>query len=328
MLLPCYNAGRFLSECIASLEAQTFPDFEIIAVDDGSTDETTAIVTEWAARDCRVRLFAPGRVGLVAALHHAGNAARGELLARMDADDVAAPERLQRQIEQLREHRDIAACGSRVRYFPSKDVRVGARAYQDWLNSLTAPEEIARDIFVECPIAHPALMVRAAAFSAVGGYREQPWPEDYDLVLRLWSAGHLLANVPDLLLHWRERPDRLSRTDPRYSLDAFRRCKVFYLVRTIVKQRPVVICGAGPVGKAMARELIAQGATLRAFIDIDPRKIGQTVYGVPVCAPGQLGELRGNFVLAAVADAEARREIRSVLAAGGLRELSDFCAVA
>src|SRR5690606_25417557 len=151
--------------------------------------------------------------------------------------------------------------------------------YERWLNSLVQPEDLARDIFVECPIAHPALVARRAAVLAVGGYRAPGWPEDYDLVLRLWAAGGRLANVPEVLLHWRERADRTSRTDPRYSADAFRRCKVHHLRRTLLvarpgggagaseaesdcgpaAARPAVVWGAGPVGKRFARELLRQG---------------------------------------------------------------------
>ena len=212
VILPCYNTAPYLPECIASLEAQTFTNFEVVAVDDGSTDETGAILQQWAARDSRVRVLTPGRLGLVGALSLAAQNARAELLARMDADDVAMPERLHRQHHLLREQPHVAACGTAVRYFPREQVRDGARAYEEWLNVLQEPAQLARDIFVECPIAHPTLLMRRAAFAAVGGYQPRGWPEDYDLILRLWSAGFALSNSPEVLLHWRERADRASRS--------------------------------------------------------------------------------------------------------------------
>lgn len=326
VLMPCRNAAARLTETIASLEAQTFADYEVIAVDDGSGDATPEILGAWARRDGRVRVLRQPVRGLVAALQAGLDAARGELVARMDAADIAEPTRLEKQVAFLDANPDIDACGTRVRYFPDEIVRDGARRYERWLNSLITPEELARDIFVECPIAHPALMARRAALLEVGGYRDMGWPEDYDLILRLWSAGHRLANVPELLLHWREGESRASRTDPRYSPDAFRRCKVHHLRRThLVGKDGVVVWGAGPVGKAFARELAAQGETVRAFVDLDPRKIGQSIHGAPVVAPEAIGRFAGAFAVAAVGQPGAREEIGAALEAVGWR---GWCAVA
>src|SRR5690606_16425346 len=306
ILLPCRDAAEHLGDAIASLEAQTFTDYEVLAVDDGSTDGTASVLEAWAARDRRVRVIRTPRRGLVPALAAALEAAAGELVARMDADDVAEPDRLARQVALLDARPDVVACGTRVRYFPRAVVRDGARRYERWLNALVEPDEISRDLFVECPIAHPALVARRAAVLAAGGYRDPGWPEDYDLVLRLWAAGGRLANVPEVLLHWRERPDRSSRTDPRYSADAFRRCKVHHLRRTLLRAeagrggvhgpaagkdggraacRPALVWGAGPVGKRFARELLRQGVPLAGFVDLDPRTIGPRIYDAPVAGP-------------------------------------------
>ncbi len=328
VLLPCHDVAEYLPECIRSLSEQTHTDYEVIAVDDRSIDATLTILNEWAQRDARLRVLAPGRVGLVRALQLASNAARGVLLARMDADDVAHPARLQRQIEWLAEHPGLAACGTYVRYFPDEQVRAGARAYQHWLNANSTPDQLARDVFVECPIAHPTLMIRREAFDAVGGYQEHDWPEDYDLVLRSWAGGYALGNVPEVLLNWRDRADRLSRTDSRYAQDAFHRCKAHYLARTFLRDRAAIVWGAGPVGKSIARALLAEHVRLSCFIDIDPRKIGQRTYDMPVLPPDSLDRCTDEFVLAAVGSADARRIIRTALLERGLVEMEDFCSVA
>ncbi|HEX6940542.1 MAG TPA: glycosyltransferase [Longimicrobiales bacterium] len=329
ILMPCRDAAARLPDAIASLEAQTFGDYEVIAVDDGSRDGTFDLLFDWARRDRRVRvLHSPGR-GLVAALATGLAAARGELIARMDADDIAAPTRLERQVALLDARPDLAACGTRVRYFPDDVVRDGARRYARWLNSLIEPAAVARDIFVECPIAHPALVARRSALLAAGGYRDLGWPEDYDLVLRLWAAGRRLANVPEVLLHWREGESRASRVDPRYAPEAFRRCKVHHLRRTLLAGKVgAVVWGAGPVGKAFARELRAQGVPVLAFVDVDRRKIGQSIYDVPVVSPGEVARFREALVLAAVGRPGAREEIRAELTRLGRVEMEDFCAVA
>jgi len=329
VLLPCRDVAGVLPDAMESLHAQTFGDYEVIAVDDGSADGTWTQLLDWAARDRRVRPLRRPPRGLVPALATAQAYARGELIARMDADDVAEPTRLAAQVALLARHPDVAACGTHVRYFPRDAVREGALRYEAWLNSLCSPSTVEREIFVECPVAHPSLLVRRAVLLAVGGYRDVGWPEDYDLVLRLWAAGHRMAVVPEVLLHWREAPGRASRTDARYAPDAFRRCKVHYLARTLAAGREgVVVWGAGPVGKAFARELLAQGVRLRAFVDRDPRKIGQEIYGVPVVDRGEIDRFRGALAVAAVGLPGAREDIRADLDEAGWREMTDYCAVA
>ena len=328
ILLPCRDAAEHLPAALASIDSQTFRDFEVVAIDDGSSDETGALLDAWAARDARVRvLHSPAR-GIVAALHEAAVAASGELLARMDADDVAHPERLARQVALLDGDDGIGACGTQVHYIPREVLRDGARRYERWLNSLVTPEQIERDMFVECPLAHPTLVMRRSAFEAAGGYQDHSWPEDYDLVLRLWAAGHALAKVPAVLLDWRESAGRLSRTDARYAEEQFQACKAHYLARTLVRGRRVVVWGTGPVGKRFARALVAARVTLAAFVDLDPRKIGQTVHDVPVVAPDGINGYADAFCVAAVAGAGPRAEIRAQLAGTGRVELRDYCAVA
>jgi FlaA1/EpsC-like NDP-sugar epimerase len=143
----------------------------------------------------------------------------------------------------------------------------------------------------------------------------------------LWESGYELGKVPEVLLEWRERPDRLSRTDERYSADAFRRCKARFIGRRIAG-REVVVWGAGPVGKAFARALKTEGHDIAAFVDLDPRKIGQTIHGAPVVHPSAIAEYRGMYVLAAVGSPEARADIRRELHGAGFREPEECCAVA
>jgi hypothetical protein len=196
------------------------------------------------------------------------------------------------------------------------------RRYERWINGLVTVEAAARDVFVECPIPHPTLM----ASREVLEYRPCDWPEDYDLVLRLWARGERFRNVDEVVLRWRDHSARLSRTASRYSLDAFVRCKVAHLRATLLRGfERVIIWGAGPVGKSFAREL---GPQVAAFVDVDPRKIGKQVYGVPVVALNAAAAYADAFALGAVAGEEARAEIRAAVTAQGRRDGVDFVAVA
>ncbi len=329
VLMPCRDAAEHLSQSIRSIESQSFRDFEVVAVNDGSTDATEPMLERWANRDKRVRVLNLERVGLAGALQVGADACRGELLARFDADDVAHPLRFAQQIDFLARHRDLSAVGTRVRYFPRDKVGWGARRYERWLNGLADPAVVARDLYVECPIAHPTLMIRRSVFDEVGGYQRNGWPEDYDLVFRLHFAGARLANVPRVLHFWREGDGRLSRNDARYSPEAFRRCKISYLLKGPLNGREeVAIWGAGRVGKNFARSLSDSGVRVRTFYDIDPRKIGQRINGAPVRDAREVAHHHGAYLLVAVGAAGARETIREELAELGFREPQDYCCVA
>ena len=308
------DGARLLPEALASLEAQTFEDFELIVVDDGSRDDSAAIAEAHGARVIR-----PGREGLVSALERGRREARGRYFARMDADDVALPERLAVQVAAL-EAEGLDLCGGGVEYFPQPSD--GARRYARWLNGLVSADAAARDVFVECPIAHPTLMAR----SELVAYRDCGWPEDYDLVLRLWAGGARFRNVEQVVLRWRDHPGRRSRVDARYSQEAFVRCKVHHLRETLLRGRAgALVFGAGPVGKSFGREL---GADLAGFVEVDPRKLGKRIHGAPVVSTDEAGRFADALWLGAVAGEEARGRIRELASAHGRRECVDFVAVA
>jgi glycosyltransferase involved in cell wall biosynthesis len=323
VLLPVRDEAPFLAEALASLSAQTLGDFEVLVVDDGSDDDSAAIAESHG--DARVHVVRQARLGLVPALERALAEARGRYLARMDGDDVALPQRLERQVAAL-ESEQLDAVGGGVEYFP--EAREGSRRYAEWINGLVTPELAARDVFVECPLPHPTLTVRREALEAAGGYLDRGWPEDYDLVLRLWACGGRFRNIDEILLRWRDHPERESRREARYSLEAFTRCKVHHLRSTLLRGRDVIVWGAGPVGKAFARELIAQDVRVVAFVDVDPRKIGHDVYGAPVIALDDASRFADAFAIGAVAGARARTEIREAVAGQARRDGVDFVAVA
>jgi glycosyltransferase involved in cell wall biosynthesis len=319
VLVPVRDGEAYLDEALGSLAAQTHEHLEVIVVDDGSRDSSGDIAEDWARRDRRFRVVRQEPQGFVAASQRACAEARGAYVAAMGGDDVARTRRLELQLAALREER-LDACGGGVRYFP--DATAGLRRYERWLNSLTTVERARHDLFVECPIGHPTLFARAGAIS----YRQVGWPEDYDLVLRLWAAGGRFRNVEEIVLDWRDHPARLARTDERYSLTAFARCRVHFLRRHVLHGRPAVVWGSGPVGKLHARELLEAGVAVAAFVDVDERKIGRTIYGIPVLAHHD--GPRDGVVLGAVAGEAARARLRELAREQGRVEGDDFVVVA
>ncbi len=333
VLMPCYNAAGTLRQALESLAQQTFADFELIAVNDGSTDGTLEILQDWASGDKRLRLIGQDHEGIVGALNAGLKACQAAYIARMDADDLSHPERLARQVAFLEEHPETAVVGCRVRGYPPGEVREGFSIYLNWQNSLLTDDDIRREMFVESPLAHPSVMMRKNWLMQVGGYQERGWPEDYDLWLRLYQAEAGFAKLPEVLLDWREHEQRLTRQDSRYSLENFLRVKAHYLVRgPLLARESVLIWGAGMIGRRLSKHLQRQGAPLSAFVDVDPGKIGRTSRGLPILPPEDLPvwwqKSTKSVVLSAVGARGARQLIREQLTRFGLEEGRDWWCVA
>jgi len=331
VLLPLRDAGPDLEVALDSLTRQTLADYELVAVDDGSVDGSGEALERRARADFRLRVIRQPRRGLVAALNAGLAACSAPYVARMDADDVSHPRRLELQAELLDRRPEVGVASCLVRCFPRRRVEEGFRLYEQWLNSLVEPVAIARERFVESPVAHPSVVVRRQLLEDAGGYRDLGWAEDYDLWLRLLEAGVGFAKVERCLLFWREGGQRLTRVEPRYTGERFLECKAHFLARGPLRDRGrVVIWGAGKSGRRLATHLVARDQRLVAFVDIDPAKVGRTVRGAPVVAAEDLpGLLRDRLViLAAVPSRGARQLIRAKLDRLGLGEGRDYWCVA
>lgn len=333
VLMPTHNAANTLPETLDSLRAQSMRDFELVAVNDGSNDDTGPILHACAAKDSRVRPIDLPRVGLIEALNSGLAACRGNFVARMDGDDLAHPRRLELQAERLRTQPGLSLISCLVDPFPTETMTEGFRRYVEWLNALTTPAEIGRDIFIESPLPHPSVMLRRAELLAMGGYQEHGWAEDYDLWLRYHLMGKRMDKVSQTLLRWRDHPARATRTDSRYSVENFLRAKAHYLLDGPLPGRDsILIWGAGQMGRRISKHLIRAGAPLVAFLDIDTGKIGRTLRGRPVHPVDQLPELWRQqarpALLAAVGSRGARTLIRARLRGWGFVETEDFWCVA
>lgn len=207
VLMAVYNGQRFLKAAVESILAQSFEDFEFIIVDDGSTDRSPALLRRYADRDPRIRLVSLPHAGLTRSLNQGLAIARGELVARMDADDVARPQRFARQVAFLDAHPDIVLVGCAHELIDANDhiLQTEIPASDD-----QAIQE--RHLRGLTSICHPCVMARRAALSEIGGYDERyPAAQDLDLYLRLGEIGKL-ANLPQVLMQYRFHRDSTSDT--------------------------------------------------------------------------------------------------------------------
>jgi hypothetical protein len=328
VLLPFRDAAATLPACLDSIRGQTWTDFEVLCIDDGSQDDSAALAAARARTDPRIRLLRTPAPGLVAALNAGLRQARAPLVARMDADDLMHPRRLELQQAAMTADTGLTVLGSRVQAFPEHAITDGFRAYVDWQNACIAEAAIAADIYLEAPLAHPSVMVRPERIIAAGGYRDGPFPEDYELWLRLHRLGHRIGKLPQPLLQWRDQPGRLSRVDPRYAREAFDRLRAAYLAadaRLATGRERLVIWGAGRRTRQRAAHLLQQGYRPVAWIDIDPRKLGNRLDGVPVVPPDWLRDRSPRpFVLCYVASHGARPCVDAELARLDFRKGLDY----
>ena len=327
VLLPVYNAAPTLGACLASLARQSEPRWECVIVDDGSTDGTRELAREAARSDSRIRVVSRPREGIVAALNEGLSHCRAPFVARMDADDVMLRDRLAAQVTTLERTPGLAAVGCHVRLFPRSSVSPRLREYEGWLNGLRCEADVARDAYVECPVAHPSLMMRRGMASL--GYRDRPWPEDYDIVLRALGAGMRVGVVPRRLLLWRHHPGRLSRNDVRYDVAGFVACKAHHLASGFLAGAPgYVLWGYGGTGRALRRELARLGKHPSHVVEVKPSRIGQRIHGAPVVPPEALPALDVRRIVVSVAREGPRREIRAALARMGFVEGTDYLCAA
>ncbi|HOZ46867.1 MAG TPA: glycosyltransferase [Candidatus Hydrogenedentes bacterium] len=322
IVLPFWNAGPTIAEAIDSIIDQTWCDWELILFDDGSADGSWAIAEAYARSDARIRVIRSPHVGIVGALQRGCEAAVGEYIARMDADDIARPARIEKQLALMTAQPDVALCGTQVEMF-GPNVGFGRRRYETWVNRLTDHDQMTRELFVECPIPHPTFLIRRAAYTRVGGYLDNGWAEDYDLCFRLWAQGYRMAKALGTLLRWRDTPGRLSMVDARYAPYTFRALKRHYLFRTYLNDRPVFHqWGAGEVGKQWLREWTEPRP--EAVVDINPRKIGRRIHGFQVISPEALPPPGQTLIVVAVGTPGARDDIRGRLEPRGYRECRDY----
>ncbi len=328
IVLPYYNSAATLADCLQSIRRQQMEDYEVIAVDDGSDDESAAIVAAAAQQDARIQPISVGRSGLVAALNLGIAAARSTYIARMDADDLMHPQRLAWQVAALDADPGLGLIAGRATAFPRQIVRDGYQQYLAWQNSILTPEDVRAEIYVEAPFAHPTVCLRRSVLTAVSGYRDGDFAEDYDLWLRLHQAGVAMAKLPRSVLAWRDSGGRTSRTDPRYRREAFDRLRVEYLAHDPrLAGREIVYWGAGRPTRQRSRLLIERGFPPAAWIDIDPRRRGTQIWGAAVQMPEWLDRRPRPFVLVYINNHGARPLIAAQLQAYGYQRGVDFLGV-
>ena len=325
VILPFYNAEKSLNICISSLINQSLQNFELILCNDGSKDKSSEIAKQFC-NDPRVKLIYQKNQGVVSAHNFALKHAQGEFIARMDADDIAHPNRLKLQLEHLLQNLDIAISATCVKFESSLPNAHGFAHFVDWNNKVLSPEQILKSRFIEMPLINPTTMIRREVLERIGSYRESSFPEDYDYWLMAMDNDLKIGKLQEKLLIWNDSSKRLSRSNELYHPDNFYRCKAYYLARTLKKMEIDSVCiwGAGNTSRKRSEMLVKYGIKINSYIDVSPKKIGQEINGCPVLHFDDLESYKNKFILSYVGNRGVREKIKAHLIGAGFENFKNF----
>lgn len=276
VLIPFYNAEKTLTRAMESISKQTFKNFECILINNNSTDNSPTIAVEFCEKDSRFLLISEEIQGVVYANNKGLKIARGKYIARMDADDWCYPERLSTQYDYLENHKECGIVACQAKYetiMPNTD---GFLRYVTWSNHILDFRDIYLHQFIESPIINPTVMWRKEISDQFGSYENGEFPEDYELWLRWLDKGVQFHKVNCPLIKWYDSEYRLTRTDVRYSNEAFYKIKTFYLAKWLKTNNPfhprVVVWGASKISRKRANLLEKHNIEISNYIDISEKR--------------------------------------------------------
>ena len=326
VIIPFYNAEKTFENAINSILQQTFTNFELILIDNNSTDQSLKIAQEKAKQDSRIILLEERQQGVVFASNKGLQQAKGKYVARTDADDISHKEKLFLQYKFLEKNSDFGLIGTCVNYCGS-DNNLGFKTFVDYTNSITSYEDIYQNQFVELLIANPTIMFRKTVAEKYGFYKDGNFPEDYELFLRWLNKGVKFAKLPEKLLDWHDSETRLTRTDKRYSVQAFYETKTPYLVDFLKKNKPyfpkVVIWGAGRTSVRRSNLLKKYGIEIDFYIDVKIKKESPK----KVIFYEEIPEAGKYFILSYAGSRGAREQIVKFLLSKKYKQGKDFLIV-
>jgi glycosyltransferase involved in cell wall biosynthesis len=325
ILMPFKDTAGYLRECIDSIRQQSYPHWELLAVDDHSRDLGPSLLGNFTREDARIKLLKNKGEGIIRALRTAYGASTGSVITRMDSDDIMVADKLKIMLDALH----MAGRGNislgKVKYFSSTGISNGYKRYETWLNRLTHLGSNFEERYKECVIPSPCWMVFREDLDKCGAFQGDRYPEDYDLAFRMYASGMKCLPCDTVLHLWRDYPTRTSRTSPNYANNTFLEMKVHYFLSLDRDwKRPLIVWGAGTKGKKVA-SLLLKNDRLFTWVCDNPKKIGKKVYGKELISYRNIpGKIPKPQSIVTVANVKAQREIREFLDREGFVEMTHY----
>jgi len=311
ILIPFKNVDEYFEECLKSIQNQTYKNWEVVAVNDNSSDDSLAIAKTFAANDARFKLFSNEESGIITALRKAYAHSSGNFISRMDADDHMSPERIEVMVNSLVQQGKGSLAVGKVKYFSKAGVNDGYDRYEKWLNKLTATGDNFKEIYKECVIPSPCWMVHKEDFEASDAFNPNRYPEDYDLAFRFYELGLKCIPCTTTLHYWRDYDNRTSRTSEHYAQNYFLDIKLHYFLKLEYQTTDnLVVWGAGKKGKTIVNLLVEKNIAFQWVCD-NEKKIGKDIYGIRLTHYSKLKESKNSKTIITVANEDDQTMIKS-----------------
>lgn len=312
--MPIKDTASYLEECLQSIVTQTFLNWELIAVNDQSSDNSFEILENFASKDKRIKVYTNPTSGLLEALRFGYKQTAGELIHRMDSDDKMPINKLQLMVDSWQQNGKGSLITGGTKYFKDDgEVGDGFKRYDSWLKEVARKQSHANEMYRECVIPSNCWLLHREDFENVGGFEPEIFPEDYDLCFRFITKGLKVVGLNEILHLWRDREDRISRNWEVYRDNRFFDLKVNYFFnysRNI--ERPLVLWGAGKNGKDLAKLILKQEEKF-TWISNNKKKIGKDIYGIVLADADYIEKLRISQFIIAVASPEDQKGIGILL---------------
>lgn len=324
IIMPVRNTSLYLSECIYSIINQIEQNWELIAINDHSTDNSKEILTSFTKQDERIKMWDNTGSGIIDALQLAYSKSSGTFITRMDSDDAMTPEKLATQKEQLLQYGKSHIALGLVNYFSDFPLGDGYTRYEKWLNSLTKKGTNFNDIYKECVIASPCWMLYKEDFESCGAFNSSIYPEDYDLAFRFYKNKLKCIPSTKVLHYWRDYPERTSRNDKNYADSSFIELKVYHFLN--IDFNPVkktLLWGAGKKGKKVA-ELFLNANIPFIWICDNPKKIGKEIYGQQMIDYKNIEDFNIYQSIISIANPTAQQEVKTLFTNQNLTQGIDY----
>jgi len=279
ILIPAFNEEAFIADCLISIVNQSYFSWEAIVVDDHSTDATFEIINGFQRKDKRFLGVKNKGKGIISALKTAYGLSSGEYITRMDADDLMRTNKIEVLLSGLLAKGDRHVAVGGVHYFAEEKLKSGFKTYQNWLNQHTEKGTNFNDILKECVIPSPCWMLSRKDLDSINAFEENRYPEDYDLVFRMYAKGFQVVPTEELIHEWRDYETRTSKTSENYKDYTFTEIKWHYFEKLHhQKDKQLLVLGTGYRGKKLAKHLLKQGVEF-LWISNNESKIGKNIYG-------------------------------------------------
>ncbi len=311
IITPFKNTEAFLPECLNSIIQQTYSNWELILVNDHSTDYSFLIAEEYTKKDNRIKLYNNSGKGIIAALQLAYTKSNGTYITRMDSDDIMSHDKIEVLLKNLLQYGKSHIALGLVKYFSQKPIGDGYKKYELWLNKLTKKGSNFTEIYKECVIPSPCWMIHRDDFKKAGGFSANRYPEDYDLTFRFYKQKFKIIPCKTILHKWRDYSTRSSRIKDEYSQRSLLEIRIDYFIKLDYNPtRPLVIWGAGDKGKFIAKKLIDNQIDFSWVCD-NPNKIGKKIYEQPLFHFNYLKIVKQPQSIVTVANTVAQKEIKN-----------------